>query len=464
MSYYTRDWVPFPMHTLPKELRQCVKEIADTKCCDNAAIVTPLLPALGTAIGSSADLQLNDDWTETANIWATLIEKSGGGKSNQMKTVWNPLFQIQEEWLEEHERMMEGRDPNSDEEIPPPRRLITSNTTAQSLLSLLAYNPRNSIGVYKDELGQWAESFNQFSNGGGDCQVWLETHRKTSSFIDLKSERDKQNPFGLHQINGAVTSICGAIPPNCLNRLMTEKMIEAGLWQRFLLAQPPQRRRKWRTQKGTYSGYLAQMFDQLLKLDVGERLPLTLTNEAQAEFIAYWESKDPSTDDSDDFEFSINQKYISYAARIALVLHLVKYYASTESNVPVQVDLNSMRSGITIAEWYRNEALRLREIFGHTKEELAALNFLNKTPNEGQPAYKLAKASRVFKTVEDADKALTVLVNQNLATRIHREHNGSPGRPSDAVYRIIPNAVSPKYEDSLDSDGFVATGGIQNGS
>jgi len=452
------------MQTLPKELRQCVEEISDTKCCDNAAIVTPLLPALGTAIGTSAVCKLNDDWTETPNIWAATVQRSGGGKSNQQKTVWKPLFLIQQEWLEEHERMMEGREPNSDEEIPPPRRLITTNTTAQSLLSLLANNPRNAIGVYKDELGQWAESFNQFSNGGGDCQVWLETHRKTDSFIDLKSERDKQNPFGLHQINGAVTSICGAIPPNCLNRLMTEKMIEAGLWQRFLLVQPPQRRRKWRTQKSTYSEYLTAVFDQLLKLDSGERSALTLTDEAQAKFIAYWESKDPSTDDSDDFEFSITQKYVSYAVRIALVLHLVKYYASTESNVPVQVDLNSMRSGITIAEWYRNEALRLREIFGHTKDELAALNFLAKTPNEGQPAWKLVAASRAFKTTQDADKALVALVNQNLATRIHKEHDGSPGRPSDAVYRIIPNAVSGKWKDSLDADGFFQTGGIQNGS
>jgi len=257
---------------------------------------------------------------------------------------------------------------------PAAARYWTDDATLEALAWLLLQNPRGLLCA-KDELAAWLGSFDKYSKGSGDAPKWLELWGGRSIVIDRKTG----NPKTIFVPRAAV-SLCGCIQPSVLWRALGREHFQDGLAARLVLAAPPRRPKRWTEADiaPSLEWTMAELFRRLIALepaagDDGELRPvaLRLDGEAKRRWVQFFDEHAAETATLAGEMAAVWSKLEAYAARLALVLHLVRLVDGDATAGAESIDADSISAGVALAKWFGHEARRLYATMSETEEDTA---------------------------------------------------------------------------------------------
>ena len=244
---------------------------------------------------------------------------------------------------------------------------MTEDSTVEATCLLLLEQPRGLL-LARDEIHAWINSFDSYKAArGADVGHWLRFWNGGEVTIDRKTGRRTI------RVPRASVSVTGTAQPKPWGAALAgryrahgseaETMDKPdgehhanGLAPRFLMAMPPRRPKKWTDDEisDTVRRQADELFGSLLSLPLavdenGEPQPadLRLTAPAKELWVRYFEQHAGEAKAMDEGLAAIWSKTEGYAARLALVLFLVRWASGETSGV--EVDANAMDAGIALA-------------------------------------------------------------------------------------------------------------------
>jgi uncharacterized protein DUF3987 len=364
----------FPIWVLPNRVLLFVLEAAEALGIDPAIIAGPCLASLAGCIGNRRRIIVNPGaWHEACVLWVAVVLRSGGRKTPAIHMVLEHLHQrevreIEEEKARQAEYEEEMRQWKSDKQGEPPEkpepamRLLVSDITIEGLLALHARAPLGLL-LYRDELGGWLRSYNQYKGGGrgSDAQTWSEMHQGRPALIDRKVSPTLSVPR-------ASVSIVGGIQPELLRNAIAGEHLFDGIASRILFVVPPEKVKTWTD--GTISDEAregwANLLDELLALQPdkdGNPVALPMTDKAKAAWIRYYNEHAKREEEAEGPFRSALSKLEAATARLALIIQLA------EDPRSMRVGVKAMKAGIAISEWFEGQARRVYTGFEESEQE-----------------------------------------------------------------------------------------------
>lgn len=431
-------YVPFPSHLLPEPVRDYIVSGSKAIGCDPAYLALPMLAALAVAIGNTRRISLKKTWSEPCVIWTAIVGRSGTHKSPAQEISLRVIKTRQEQALlahmgaiKDHHVEMEiyerakaqWKKKKAQDDDPPPEkpveptaeRIIVSDVTTEALAPLLQENPRGLLLV-RDELAGWFGSFDQYRGGrGGDVAHWLEMHRAGSLTVDRKGGE----PRTIYVPNSAV-SITGGIQPETLKDALGRDYFENGLAARLLLSMPPIKKREWSEEEidPALEQRLEETFGRLFSLEfrnlaTREAELIPLSKAGKAVWVKFYNEHAREQMGLENDLFAVWSKLEGYAARFALVTHLVRWAEDDPTLADEgEVDERSVEAGIELARWFGDEAKRIYAMMSESEQAQSQRELIELIQWHGGTitARELMHASRQYRDdVELAEKALLEL-------------------------------------------------------
>src|SRR5262249_3278972 len=147
---------------------------------------------------------------------------------------------------------------------------------------------------------------------------------------------------------------------------LDDEALAAGLGARFLLAMPPARKRRWT--EAEVDEHLAERYSLLLRellaitlADVQKRRPhvFGLAPQAMDCWVEWFMRWGDATDSAEGEQAAALAKLEGYAARLALIHHVVSLTAADPERLVIHpVTETSLRAAIGLVEWFAGEAVR----------------------------------------------------------------------------------------------------------
>lgn len=497
------EFVPFPTDALPKAAADLVRAGADSLQVDPGMLGPLALAAMASAVGNSRTIALHASWHEPSVLWVAVVAPSGSGKSPALELVTRPAERRDAAALREHkealkqhavevaqhEKAMRGWErgsgkgnltatPPAAPEAPACERHLTNDTTLEGLAAMLAASPRGML-LACDELAAWL-NFGRYSANGGraasEAARWLPMHRAQP----LKVDRKTAPPI---RVERAALIVSGLIQPSVLAAALTGTDFDSGLVARLLLSMPPIPTRRWQPGgippmvERKYSAMVEKLYALELDEDPhGTAVPRALSLDDQASHLwaDFYNSLNADMAGQDERARAMMAKIECAAARLALVVHLGRV-AACEGAITGVVDADSMERGIQLANWFRREAERtyLRLAEGDDDREARQLLDIVRRKGGSVSGRELVQSSRKFKTVKDAEAALSRLVDAGHGQWVYLPQRG-PGAPKarrfvlpsasgDPVYRTPAGAAANGDSvcvDGVDTSASTPAGGV----
>lgn len=453
-------WRPFPVDALPMVLRTYAKAVSKGLDVDPSFVALPALAVCASAVGNAVRICLKNGWNEPCAVWMVLVGESGDGKSPPLQQVLKPLRAMerdakksyQDKWeqyqleLANHRKQLQKWERNKDDSSSPPQipecpsetRYVADDFTMEQLAELLEANPRGLLW-FRDELAGVFNSFDRYSKTrGGDASRFLELFNGDSIRVDRKTgSKSTHIPHGL-------MSLVGGIQPGILKSCLTREYRESGFAARILFSCPPRRIRKWNESEITSD--VERPFHDL----IGNLFAIPMPDELTLNLVYLdSEAKEIWTSFHDDNALERHQetgdlaaalaKLDRHGARLALVIHLIRF-ASNEPGVQFPtLDARSMQSGIDLARWFGNEARRVYLRISETPEECHERELVEWICSQGGTVSVRdvqRGLTRYRKCQETAEVALNQLVERNLGLWQAKPTDGIRGGRPTRFFRL----------------------------
>lgn len=464
-------YAPFPLDQLPRVLRNFVVAVSQSMRCDPAFVVLPAMAALGAAIGNSRRLMIKRRWYEPPILWTCVVGESGSLKSPAYKEVLRRIRKREQEaqqeyqaaameyarehgaWEQAHKawkKANDGSDPPEEPVKPICLRFTVSDTTMEALAPILLDNPRGVL-LARDELAGWIGSFDRYAKSGkvgADCSNWLSMYSVEPVVIDRKTSEPKTI-----YIPAPAVCVTGGIQPDILRRALTAEYFENGLAARLLMACPPRRKKTWSEDEidEQTEREFGQLFDQLWELRPGvdahgdpEPHLVKLLPEAKAAFIAYYGDHADEQVELDGALSAAWSKLEAAAARIALVLHFVRWAGGEHANMSF-VDVDTMTAAIAITKWFKAETRRIYGMLAESEGDRDTRRLIDWISRRGGSATvrEIQQSCRWLKEPGKAEDALHRLAQAGLGVWEDRPPTPQGGRPT-RVFRLSTLSTSAK--------------------
>jgi len=432
----------FPVIALPEPIRGYVDTCAKSIGCDPAYVALPMLSTLAGVIGNTRCVRLKGDWTEPAIIWTAIIGYSGQQKSPALDTARRFPRRRQTQARKRHAEAIKIYQEDSDEykaalaewkkkpvgdkpegpTQPVLERALVDDTTIEALGPILQENERGVL-ILRDELAGWLGCFDRYAKsprGGGEAAKWIEMHGGRSISIDRRTGV----PRTLFVPRAAV-SISGGIQPGILRQLITPEHKASGLFARLLMCMPPRKPRRWTECEPDESiiEVVQHVYDWLWELVPsrdrdGEPTPIVvpLNPAAQQEFIRFVNEHGLEQFRLDENLAAAWSKLEGYAARLALIHHLVRVAAGDRRDPESGIDVESMRAGIELVRWFCTEDRRIYAMVAEDAATQDRRELVDLIRRHGGyiTVRRLQRSSRNYATAEIAEAALKELALANL--------------------------------------------------
>jgi hypothetical protein len=310
----------------------------------------------------------------------------------------------------------EKGDPPIKPEEPYPEEVWTSDATTEAVAAMLVNNPRGLL-VAPDELTTWFGGFDRYAQGkGGDAAHWLEMHYGRP----LKINRKTGNPRILYVPCSAV-SVVGGIQPETLRRALGAQHRENGLAARLLLACPPRQAKRWTDADidPKREEEIEAIFERLYSLKFGsgpdgEPCPVDvpLSADGKAAWVEFYNAHAKEHEALTGDLSAAWSKLEGYAARLALVIHFVRWTAGDPTLATVdEIDAESIEAGVSLSRWFGNEARRVYAILGESDEQRDQRRLVEVIQRKGGSVTvrDLMRSTRMFPNAEEAVRALDEL-------------------------------------------------------
>jgi hypothetical protein len=494
-------YTPFPVGVLPEPIRGFITDAAKSIGCDPSFVALPLLSGLASAIGNTHRIALKGGWSEPAIIWTAIVGESGTHKTPAFKAAMKPIRKAQAEAFKEHEaarseweaehlryeaelngwkrQAAKGRgdagDPPEKPTPPVARRYIVSDTTTEALAPILLGNPRGVL-LARDELAGWLASFDRYAKSGksgADSSHWLSMHHGEAMTIDRKTGTQP-----IIHVPSASVSITGGIQPGILSRALGQEHHESGMAARVLYAMPSRKPKRWTEAdvNPSIEAAVAVVFDRLFGLtmergeveDEADARPhlVKLAPDGKRVWVTFYnEHATEQTELAGDLSAAWS-KLEGYAARLALVVHLIRW-AAGDPSVPTPttpIDEASMMAGVTLSRWFGNEARRVYAVLSESDGDRETRKFVEWIEGKGGAvtASELAHGIRAFRNdPAAAENALSRLVEAGIGRWEPEPPGPKGGRPTQRFRLLYPVTVTgtPKNAGSGEGCGDGETGG-----
>lgn len=457
-------WQPYPTHALPGTLRRFIETCAEAIGCDPSYLALPLITCCASCIGNTRLVQPKRGWCEPSVFWSAIVGESGTLKTPAFRVVMKPLRETQAHALRQHaeriqqyeqdkleyeralsewKRSKTDDDPPEAPEEPQAARFIVNDTTVEALAPLLKANPRGLL-LARDELAGWLGSMDRYAQAkGGDAPHWLSMHGAEQIIVDRKTGATLLVPR-------AAVSVTGGIQPGVLGRALGQEHRENGMAARLLLAMPPRRPKRWTEAEipPAVEAELALLIDKLLELcgvhnaETGEIDPVVvpLSTAAKALFKAFY---DRHADEQAVLSGELAAAYSKlegYTARLALVLHFVRWAAGEP--VGEMIDTESMSSAITLIDWHKHEVRRVYGALNESDEQQGRRHLVEWIEGKGGrvTVRELTRGPRQYRgNTAAAEAALEELAKDGWGRWEQAQQNGA-GRPGSRAFVLSPHA------------------------
>ena len=466
----TEPFAPFPIGELPQPLRAYVENAAATIGCDHSYIALPLLAALGQAIGTARRCKLKRGWYEPPIIWTAIVGDSGSLKSPAIEAGTRHPRRFQETAYVHHAKEMakyqeevkawkatpkdaRGTEPAEPE---PCHRIVLGESTIEAAIDRLSTAPRGLILV-RDELSGWMGGFNQYkAKGGGDVAHWLECFGARSITIDRKTA-DRKTIY----IPRAAVCVTGGIQPGTLGRLLTPEFFVSGFAARLFFAYPPKRPKRWTEDEidpatdAAVADVFARLYGLSCQVDINgapEPVDVVLSHWAKGAWVDFVNRNgDEQYDRADEQAIAAWSKLEGGAARLALILHMVKVAADDPTVRDHEIDHLSLASGIRLSQWFGHEAERIYTALRETDEGRADRLLCDYIRERGGVItardLQRSNAGR-YPTVDSAEHRLMELVDAGLGHWEVTPSTGRPGRPPPRRFRLLDVEETEPADDA----------------
>jgi len=456
-------YAPFPIECFSKVMQNITRGVQRTiGLKDSSAPATSCLAVFSAVIGASCKIRIKPGYEQPAHIFSGIVRKSGRAKSPVMEYFLEVFEQKQSEWVDEwnaandaYKQKMTAwnakpKDRRGDcpDEPAPAKRLVVTDFTIEALARRLNENPLG-LFAYADELEALFGNMGRY-NSGKDMPHYISIHNGKPLTIDRVKD-------GLIYIPRPSLSICGAIQPSILRKRLGENpdYFHSGFIARFLLSMPPDepiklnRHRLTDTERSGYEKFITSILSVREKTLVeGKVKPIVfdISSEAFDLLVEYQHKHADLAVYETENNSGAEGKFMTNAARIALILHVADLYDSGKSiSASIPISATTMRNACIIAEWFVNEAKRIYaslvggqvegELTADQREVMKVLRRINKpaTPRE------MKRPSRVLQRMDNLDEVLQELVRLGLIQEQFRDD----GYHKNGVleYRITPVAT-----------------------
>lgn len=358
----------FPLKAYPKKLQDFVSET--NKCYDYSEeyLSLALLMACSAAIGYSVTIRFNDDFIETAMIFAVIIGKPNTGKTHPLKYALGPILKKDEEMHQKYQQEMreyqQAKKDNSSTEMPIPKRSkqIVKDFTIESLCVQLRDSPRGIL-LHMDEIMGWLRNMNKYT-GGSDITNYLSIWSKESISVDRKTSESIRIPKPF-------LSIIGGIQTGILSELITKELLHCGFLDRILFSMPQNEKViEWTEMsvstelKEWYYQFIEALFAVPLERMGEDIVPTVLDLSPEAkEHIIQWRNtihKDTLQDNEGETYAGAYGKMDIYVLRFALILQMM-YYAAGEEGMDC-VGIRAVKGAICLANYFMQEIKKVHEL------------------------------------------------------------------------------------------------------
>jgi hypothetical protein len=151
-------------------------------------------------------------------------------------------------------------------------------------------------------------------------------------------------------------------------------------------------------------------------------------------------------------------KLEGYAARLALIVHLVRTAAHDVTVDPDCIDATSIMAGVAMVEWFGNEASRVYQTFGESKGARDRRQLVELIQRQGGEitARNLRRHDRRFRDSTDkAERALNELAEAELGAWVIPESTTDGGRPTSVFRLSVLSTVDETPSKPEKKPGFV---------
>lgn len=381
MNLMAADGTPdFPLGTLPEPFQALVEAGAAALPCAPDFIGVPLLALAGAAIGSGRVIEIQEGWTEGANLYAVTVGRKSSKKSPALKIAMDPVRAEQEKMIERFNRDREiyeqaladweasRKTKSKPEPLTPLVDIFTTNTTVEKLADMLG-NGRG-VALIQDELIAWVMGMNQYKAGrGNDRQFYLSAWSRATYKGDRKNNT---SPTGTTYIREPSLTVVGGIQPAVLPDLSGTLTYDDGFVDRLLWAWPELPRNRY-TRQGVPKAIrddATAVFERLFRMSEGKQQTVQLGADADA---LYGEWNDHLCEQMEAETFperlrGVWDKMQGQALRIALILHCC------ESDSLV-VSADTMGAALDLADFFCGMAARVLAAL-HTNQQNVLLKLL----------------------------------------------------------------------------------------
>lgn len=426
---------PFPMEALGKILFPAAELLAhEAVQVPESMAAASLLTAASIAVQPHVDIFI-DGRSSPTSLFLITIAESGDRKSAVDYWAMKPVHDRQQEMMADYEvafrqykadkrrfdkaRKKDGYDVEEPIEPPVPI-LMAGDFTVEAIRNMLGRG-LPSIGLVSDEGGS-------IINGHSLREAYLRSLAEYSSFWDGRGRIVIRATTGAHSLYGTRVALHMMLQPIAAAVLTGDETAhQQGFLGRCLTSWPASIRgtRMYKQynpkDSESYRLYCDRM-EELLHtpwpMSISERSRglapkhMHLTPRAHTEYVRFYNHTESAMDDFKDVS-AFACKVAEHALRIAGVL------AHFESGT-LQVDLEAMRHGILIAEWFLLEAKRIRRQ-GINYEAMAAqrlLDWLHETGKDTVTATDvLTLGPTEFRTAAALHQAMEVLELHRCVTK-----------------------------------------------
>lgn len=216
----------FPIDVFPKFLQDYIMELKRTLNFHPDFSAAAAMYAVSTLNGNKFKLKVKNGWEAQTIFWFACVGYPGTIKTHPVKTMINPLYEIDRISKKQYDADMEHWDPEAKPRKPKPKfkQILISDYTIEALHAIHDYNKRG-IGLYKDELVGFLNDMNKYRKGS-DEQFWLESFNNGTYTVN----RATKEPLMIENI---CINIIGTIQHDVLNKIINEYKGN-GLIDRFL--------------------------------------------------------------------------------------------------------------------------------------------------------------------------------------------------------------------------------------
>lgn len=361
-----------PLEVFPKDIQLIIHQTNECIGYPTDYVAASMLYAASVAIGNAFHVEIMKGYQQNAVLYLAIVGRPGINKTQPLKFAIKPIEKCDKENFRRYkeEKAEYDRIKNLDKserqeqgvELPesPPfwKQYLLTDYTLESLNAVHQNNPKG-IGIYADELTGWFEKFDRY-NKGGEEQFWLSVWSGAAVRVNRKVEEPKfiDNPF---------ISVAGTIQPKLLHTLLNNQKKDNGFIDRLLFVYPDYLSKPyWSTKEleGSVFQRWNDIIERLLVLvfDVEEgNTVLHFTPEAK-ERLFEWQHEitDISNEPNNEELCGIYAKIEPYALRLSLLLELLDYACGNSD--ASQVSLKSVEGAIQLAEYFKESALKVRNI------------------------------------------------------------------------------------------------------